>query len=104
MFDIEGHNYEKTTHAHSYGGPKLAVSTLNDNLDLNIEKYITINFNSIDDLVDMIGVVTMQVNADEVLHFNGYIDENNKVRGTSSEHIAEAGTYNIDDSQALAYS
>lgn len=104
LFNIEGHGYEKATHAHSYGGPKLAVSTLNENLDLNIEKYITVNFNSVADLVDMIGGVTMEVNADEVLYINGYIDENNKVRGTSSEHITEAGTYNLDGSQAVAYS
>ena len=104
LFHIEGHDFEKATHAHSYGGPSLAVSTLNENLDLNIEKYVTVNFNSVADLVDMIGGVTMEVNADEVLYINGYIDENNKVRGTSSEHITEPGTYVLDGSQAVAYS
>ena len=104
LFHIEGHGYEKATHAHSYGGPSLAVSTLNENLDLNIEKYITVNFNSVADLVDLIGGVTMEVNADEVLYINGYIDENNKVRGTGSEHITEPGTYVLDGSQAVAYS
>ena len=35
---------------------------------------------------------------------NGYIDEVNKVRGTSSSHIDSAGTYTLDGTQAVAYS
>ena len=35
---------------------------------------------------------------------NGYIDEVNKVRGTSSAHIDSAGTYTLDGTQAVAYS
>lgn len=101
---IEGHGYEKATHAHSYGGPKLAMSTLNENLDLNIEKYITVNFNSVADIVDMIGGVTMEIDSDEVKYINGYIDENNRVNNSNSEHIIEPGTYLLDGCQAVAYS
>lgn len=104
LMHIEGHDFEKATHAHSYGGPKLALSTLNENIDLNIEKYLTVNFNSVADLVDMIGGVTMDINNDEVQYINGYIDENNKVRNTNSEHITKPGTYLLDGSQAVAYS
>jgi len=35
---------------------------------------------------------------------NGYIDEVNKIRGTSSSHIDSAGTYTLDGTQAVAYS
>ena len=34
--DIDEYGLDKVTHAYSYGGPKLALSTLNKNLDLNI--------------------------------------------------------------------
>lgn len=90
LFHIEGHDFEKATHAHSYGGPTLAVSTLNENLDLNIEKYITVNFNSVAELVDMIGGVTIEITADEVPYMGG--------------SIAEAGTYVLDGTQAVTYS
>ena len=33
---IDGHGYDKITHAYAYGGPELAISALNKNLDLNI--------------------------------------------------------------------
>ena len=90
LFHIEGHDFEKATHAHSYGGPTLAVSTLNENLDLNIEKYITVNFNSVAELVDMIGGVTIEITADEVPYMGG--------------SITEAGTYVLDGTQAVTYS
>ena len=32
--DIDGYGLDKITHAYSYGGPELAVKTLNKNLDL----------------------------------------------------------------------
>jgi polyisoprenyl-teichoic acid--peptidoglycan teichoic acid transferase len=41
---IEGHGLDKITHAHSFGGPELAMDTLNTNFDLDIQKYITVNF------------------------------------------------------------
>ena len=33
---IEGHGLDKITHAHSFGGPELAMDTLNTNFDLDI--------------------------------------------------------------------
>ena len=32
MMNIDGHGYQKVTHAHAFGGPELAVDTLNKNL------------------------------------------------------------------------
>ena len=37
-------------------------------------------------------------------YINGYIDELNGIRGTSSAHITEAGTYTLDGTQAVAFS
>ena len=46
MMNIDGHGYQKVTHAHAFGGPELAVDTLNKNLDLDIKNYVTVNFQS----------------------------------------------------------
>jgi predicted NBD/HSP70 family sugar kinase len=37
--DIDGYGLDKITHAYSYGGPELALKTLNKNLDLNIKEF-----------------------------------------------------------------
>ena len=101
---LTGRNLDKVTHAYSYGGAELAVSTLNANLDLNIEEYVTVNFDAVVDAVDALGGITMTITSEEVKYINGYIDENNKVTGHNSSHITTAGTYKLDGVQALAYS
>lgn len=101
---IAEHGREKITHAHSYGGPDLALDTLNTNLDLDLDKYITVNFTSVADLIDDIDGVVQEITAEEVEYINSYITEVNKIRGTESEKITEPGTYNLDGTQAVAYS
>ncbi|MCD8300549.1 MAG: LCP family protein, partial [Clostridiales bacterium] len=97
MVHIEDHGYEKITHAHSYGGPDLAVSTINENFDLNIDKYITLNFVNVANLIDEIGGVEMDI-TDEEAPFLSEID--GKFCGT----ITSAGTYLLDGDQAVKYS
>ena len=101
---LTGRNLDKVTHAYSYGGAELAVSTLNANLDLNIEEYVTVNFDAVVDAVDALGGITLEITSDEVKYINNYIDENNRVTGHNSSHITTAGTYKLDGVQALAYS
>lgn len=102
--DIKGHGLDKVTHAHSYGGPDLAMDTLNRNFDLKIDHYITVNFGNVAEVVDDLGGIKMQVTSEEVKYINHYIDEINKVDKTHSAHITKAGTYQMDGTQAVAYS
>ena len=104
MMNIDGHGYQKVTHAHAFGGPKLAVDTLNKNLDLDIKNYVTVNFNTVGEIIDEVGGIVQDLDDSEVKVINRYIDEVNKVRGTSSDHITSAGTYTLDGTQAVAYS
>ena len=102
--DIDGHGLDKVTHAYSYGGPKLALSTLNKNLDLNITEFVAINFDTVRTVVDSINGITMPIDSQEVKYINNYINSLNKQFGTSSKNITTPGTYTLDGVQALAYS
>ena len=101
---IEGHGLDKITHAYSYGEAPLALKTLNENLDLNIKEFVTVNFDSVSDAVDALGGIKMNITSAEVKYINGYIDETSKVTGKTSKHITSAGTYVLDGVQAVAYS
>ena len=83
---IEGHGLDKITHAHSFGGPELAMDTLNTNFDLDIQKYITVNFMNVAELVDDMDGIEQDITEEETKYINGYIDELNGIRGTSSAH------------------
>lgn len=102
--NIDGHGLDKVTHAYSYGGPKLALNTLNKNLDLNITEFVAINFDTVCVVVDSIGGVEIPIDSQEVKYINGYINSLNKQFGTSSANITTPGTYKLDGVQALAYS
>lgn len=85
---IEGHGLDKITHAYSYGEAPLAIKTLNTNLDLNIKEFVTVNFETVKDVVDYIGGISMPITAEEISHIPG---------------IKKAGTQTLNGEQALAY-
>lgn len=102
--EIEGHGLDKITHAHSFGGPELAMDTLNRNFDLDIDKYITVNFGNVAEVIDDLGGIELDITSSELNYINEYIDEINKVDGTDSAHITKTGTQKVDGTQAVAYS
>lgn len=104
LVEVEGHGLTKLTHAHSYGGPDLAVDTLNRNFDMDIKDYVTVNFINMRDLVDELGGIEMDITESEAKYINNYINELNRINETSSEKITKAGHYTLDGNQAVAYS
>lgn len=95
--------YTKLTHAYAYGGPELAISTINRNLDLNIEQYATVNFKIMVDIVNAIGGVELEVESDFIDDLNTYIREMNRQNGGNSPEFTSAGPYTFDGNQAVAY-
>lgn len=54
---IHDHGCTKVNHAYAYGGPDLAVNTLNKNFDLNIKDFVTVNFSALTNVIDELGGV-----------------------------------------------
>ena len=65
--------FQKCNAAYAKGGPEQAISMLNVNLDLNITDYVTVDFNSIIECVDLLGGVDMEITDDEASLMTGYI-------------------------------
>ena len=86
---IEGHGDDKINHAYAFGGPQLAIKTLNENFDLNIDDFVAVNFTTLPKIIDMLGGVTIDITSEEVSHIPG---------------IDTAGTYTLTGEPALAYS
>ena len=96
--------YSKINAAYSWGGPELAISTINRNLDLNIEKYATVNFRILADIVDAVGGIEVKVDKSILKNLNAYIGDMNRINGGHSPKLSSAGTYTLDGNQAVAYS
>jgi len=101
---IDGHGYDKITHAYAFGGPELAINTINKNFDLDVKEFVAVNFDAVVEIVDAIGGVEIDITADEVKYINGYINGVNKQMGRNDSHITSPGKYNLSGVQALAYS
>lgn len=96
--------YEKINAAYQYGGPQLAVKTLNQNFDLNIRDYVVVNFDCLVDTVDAVGGVEIDIKDDSILYWtNQYImDVNDKVH-KSDPFLETTGPQTLTGVQALAY-
>ena len=119
---------DKITHSYAYGGPEMCVQTLNRNFFLNIEDYVTVNFEETAAIVD-------DLTPGEVMHLNlnlwslyaeveaqkdndggdlsGYpsITRNDFIENiygevdlyNSGEEDYKGGTYTLNGNQAVAY-
>lgn len=95
---------DKINAAYSYGGPELAVKTLNENFDLNIKDYVIVNFDAMVDTVDALGGVEVNVQNEDVLEWtNKYIDDVNDKVGKGDPYLETTGIQTITGVQALAY-
>ncbi|MEE1312190.1 MAG: LCP family protein [Lachnospiraceae bacterium] len=95
--------YTKINHAYAYGGPELAISTINRNYDLNISQYATVNFKIMANIIDALGGIELEVEADFIDDLNKYIKSVNYYNGGNSPGFTSAGTYTFDGNQAVAY-
>lgn len=97
-------SYEKINSAYEYGGPSLAVQTLNENFDLNITDYVDVNFDCLVGVVDALGGVDINIADESILYWtNQYImDVNDKV-GRHDPFLETIGPQTLTGVQALAY-
>ena len=101
--NIEGHGLDKITHAYSYGEAPLALKTLNENFDLNITEFVTVNFDAVAEAVNALGGITINVEPEEVNYINQYINETSEVTGLDTEKVTTSGSQTLDGVQAVAY-
>lgn len=95
---IDGHGENKINAAYAFGGAVLAIKTLNQNFDLDIKDYVTVNFSQLADIVDAVGGVTLTLSQEEVDYANGLL------RQGGGTLITSAGEMNLNGAQAVAYS
>lgn len=101
---IEGYGYDKITHAYAFGGPELAINTINKNFDLNITEFVAVNFDAVVEIVDAVGGVNISIESDELQYINKYINEVDKQMDRNTPNITTTGNKNLSGVQALAYS
>ena len=92
LLNVGNEEYLKCNSAYLLGGSEQAVSMLNENLDLNIKEYITVDFSALAEIVDAIDGVTIALTDEEVTG-KSYVPISPEV----------GGTYKLNGIQAVCY-
>lgn len=108
---IPGHGYEKINHAYAYGKIGLLKQTIKSNLNIDIDKYVIINFEGFKALIDELEGVQVNIQNDQELKgINDTIDIeidddfyiNNKKE--KPNYLVKTGEQVLNGQQALAFS
>ncbi len=76
---------DKINAAHAYGGPPLAVKTVETNFGVDIDRYVCINFYAFMDIVDALGGIELTVSEQERVVMNNYIRDMNIQMGLDGD-------------------
>lgn len=106
--EIPGHDGNRLNAAYSFGGPELLIQTIKQNLDIEVNRYVVVNFQAFANLVDAAEGVELELSNEEVQWVNAYLNEYNMLRDMpiDTDYLdgALSGIIHLNGPQALAYS
>ena len=94
---------KKANSAYFVGGPKDAINMLNENFDLAIEDYVTVDFNAVVDVVDLLGGIEADISEAEAEEMNNHIFETARIAEQTIEPM-KSGYQTLNGVQAVTYS
>ena len=94
LVPIEGHGWSRINHAYSWDGVGLCVNTVNELFDLDIQRFVVVDFNGVTDFIDKIGGIDMYLTQAEANYINNYSN------GTLN---LKEGTNFLNGDRALVY-
>lgn len=104
--DSEGtiSKYFKVNSAYAYGGPEGAINTLNLNLDLDIQDYVTVNFAGVADIINKLGGITVNLTDDELSQLNHHLKSTISSTGEYAPPVKKSGkNIKLNGIQATTY-
>ncbi len=103
LVEVEGHGYQKINAAYAFGGPKLAIKTLNKTFKLNITDYATVDFVGMAEIIDVVGGIEVELTKAEVYQVNAGVDEVASVFGSEAIHVTSPGVQTLNGTQAVSF-
>ena len=106
--------YDKCNAAYAIGGPVQSMSMINTNLDLDITRYVAVDFKALVKAIDLLGGLDVDLSYEEIVHMNNYCVETSEKTGVDYKPIEEPdpkpeneaeilGSYHLNGVQATSY-
>lgn len=108
MLDVDGDDtFRKCNYAYNHGGAEKAIEMLNRNLDLDIQKYVAVDFYALIEAVDALGGIDLDIDSDEAYFMNGpagYIKNTADIADVKNPGNVSTGQgVHVNGVQAVAY-
>ncbi|MBQ0083264.1 MAG: LCP family protein [Clostridiales bacterium] len=100
---VDGHDKTKLGHAYAYGRAQLAVKTINQNFNMNITDYATVNFFGFAQMIDYIGGLDLNISESVFNEINGMSSGEDGEEIFSYEKLPGTGMQHLNGKQALSY-
>ena len=105
---IPGHGSNKINAANVFGGPELALQTVNQNFGTDIEDYVIVNMEDLVEIVDLMGGVDLEISESERKQINlnveSYIQEVSSASSYSgARSLSESGMVHLNGMLAVGY-
>lgn len=94
LVPIEGRGWNRINAAYSFDGVGLAVNTVNQLFDLDIQRFVVVDFNGVTDFIDKAGGLTISLTQAEADYLTNY---------NSGKVKYSAGPCQMNGDRALAY-
>ena len=101
--NLSNDSYNKCNSAYAKGGPEMAISMLNMNLDMNITDFVTVGFAGLADTIDALGGVMIDVDEAEINHLNSYQFTMAQQLKKEYKEVTQTGYQRLNGLQATAY-
>ncbi len=106
--EIPGYESNRLNAAYAFGGPQLLLETIKQNFDIEVNRYVQVNFQAFANLIDAVGGVDLELTNEEVQLVNAYLNEYNLLenRPIDTDYLPSdaSGLLHLNGPQALAYS
>ena len=89
LVEVPGYGLTRLGHSYAYGGVGLTINTINEVYDLDIQNYVTINFENMQNVIDKMGGIEVPLTAEEAAYLNR-VRQTNFVEGVNVMNGQEA--------------
>lgn len=94
---IPGKGYNRINASYAYGGADLLIQTIEQNFKIRIDKFVQVDFQSFEKVVEAVGGVSIPINSSEITVMKQFGSDMN------GKPFSGAGTYKLNGKQALTY-
>ena len=96
--EIPGYKHNKLNSAYSRGGVDLLIETIELNHKIQIDGYASVNFESFEAIVDILGGVTIELGEEEA----SYLNRTNYISNKAYRNVSP-GINHLNGNQAMGY-